>query len=82
MKEVMNNMLVCFRQEVFNHVMDQCIENYECLVINNNAKVIISDQVFGIKQMLMMILKFVILCSGNTMKITMVLIAMMKKNLI
>lgn len=24
--------------EVFNQVMDQCTENYECLVINNNSK--------------------------------------------
>lgn len=36
--------------EVFNQVMDQCTENYECLVINNNAKSNnLSDQVFWYK---------------------------------
>ena len=36
--------------EVFNAVMDQCTENYECLVINNNAKSNkIEDQVFWYK---------------------------------
>ena len=37
-------------QEVFNQVMDQCTENYECLVINNNAKSNnLNDQVFWYK---------------------------------
>ena len=37
--------------EMFCQVMDQCTENYECLVINNNAKSNkLTDQVFGIKQ--------------------------------
>ena len=36
--------------EVFSAVMDQCTENYECLVINNNAKSNkIEDQVFWYK---------------------------------
>tara|TARA_B110000211_G_scaffold55592_1_gene61868 strand:+ start:5953 stop:6759 length:807 start_codon:yes stop_codon:yes gene_type:complete len=36
--------------EVFNQVMDQCTENYECLVINNNAKSNkLEDQVFWYK---------------------------------
>ena len=36
--------------EVFNQVMDQCTENYECLVINNNAKSnSLCDQVFWYK---------------------------------
>jgi len=37
-------------QEVFNQVMDQCTENYECLVINNNSKSNkLEDQVFWYK---------------------------------
>jgi len=36
--------------EMFNQVMDQCTENYECLVINNNAKSNkLTDQVFWYK---------------------------------
>ena len=36
--------------EVFAQVMDQCTENYECLVINNNAKSNkLTDQVFWYK---------------------------------
>ena len=36
--------------EVFNQVMDQCTENYECLVINNNAKSNkLDEQVFWYK---------------------------------
>ena len=36
--------------EVFNQVMDQCTENFECLVINNNAKSNrLEDQVFWYK---------------------------------
>ena len=36
--------------EVFCQVMDQCTENYECLVVNNNAKSNkIEDQVFWYK---------------------------------
>ena len=36
--------------EVFCQVMDQCTENYECLVINNNAKSNkLTDQVFWYK---------------------------------
>ena len=36
--------------EVFSAVMDQCTENYECLVINNNAKSNrLEDQVFWYK---------------------------------
>ena len=36
--------------EVFCAVMDQCTENYECLVINNNAKSNkLTDQVFWYK---------------------------------
>ena len=36
--------------EVFCAVMDQCTENYECIVINNNAKSNrIEDQVFWYK---------------------------------
>ena len=36
--------------EIFTQVMDQCTENYECLVINNNAKSNkIEDQVFWYK---------------------------------
>ena len=35
---------------MFCQVMDQCTENYECLVINNNAKSNkLSDQVFWYK---------------------------------
>ena len=38
--------------EVFQQVMDQCTENYECLVINNNAKSNkLEDQVFWYKAM-------------------------------
>ena len=33
--------------EAFNQVMDQCTENFECLVINNNAKSNkLQDQIF------------------------------------
>ena len=36
--------------EMFCQIMDQCTENYECLVINNNAKSnILTDQVFWYK---------------------------------
>ena len=36
--------------EIFNQVMDQCTENYECLVINNNAKSNkLEEQVFWYK---------------------------------
>ena len=36
--------------EMFCQVMDQCTENYECLVINNNSKSNkLSDQVFWYK---------------------------------
>ena len=36
--------------EMFCQVMDQCTENYECLVINNNAKSNkLEDQVFWYK---------------------------------
>ena len=36
--------------EVFSQVMDQCTENYECLVINNNAKSNkLQDQIFWYK---------------------------------
>ena len=36
--------------ESFCHVMDQCTENYECLVINNNSKSNkLSDQIFWYK---------------------------------
>ena len=36
--------------EIFCQVMDQCTENYECLVINNNAKSNkLEDQVFWYK---------------------------------
>lgn len=36
--------------DTFNQVMDQCTENYECLVINNNAKSNkLEDQVFWYK---------------------------------
>jgi hypothetical protein len=36
--------------EAFCQVMDQCTENYECLVINNNSKSNkLSDQVFWYK---------------------------------
>ena len=36
--------------EMFCQVMDQCTENYECLVINNNAKSNkFADQVFWYK---------------------------------
>ena len=36
--------------EAFNQVMDQCTENYECLVINNNSKSNkLQDQVFWYK---------------------------------
>ena len=36
--------------DFFNQVMDQCTENYECLVINNNAKSNkLEDQVFWYK---------------------------------
>ena len=35
---------------MFFQVMDQCTENYECLVINNNAKSNkLEDQVFWYK---------------------------------
>tara|TARA_B110000208_G_scaffold192063_1_gene262443 strand:+ start:4205 stop:4978 length:774 start_codon:yes stop_codon:yes gene_type:complete len=36
--------------EIFNQVMDQCTENFECIVINNNAKSNkLEDQVFWYK---------------------------------
>jgi len=36
--------------EIFSQVMDQCTENYECLVINNNAKSNkLYDQIFWYK---------------------------------
>jgi hypothetical protein len=36
--------------EVFSQIMDQCTENYECLVIHNNSKSnILTDQVFWYK---------------------------------
>lgn len=36
--------------DIFSQVMDQCTENYECLVINNNAKSNkLTDQVFWYK---------------------------------
>ena len=36
--------------EMFSQVMDQCTENYECLVINNNAKSNkLEDQIFWYK---------------------------------
>ena len=36
--------------EMFCQIMDQCTENYECLVINNNAKSNkLTDQVFWYK---------------------------------
>jgi hypothetical protein len=36
--------------EAFCQVMDQCTENYECLVINNNAKSNkLTDQIFWYK---------------------------------
>jgi hypothetical protein len=36
--------------ESFTQVMDQCTENYECLVINNNAKSNkLQDQIFWYK---------------------------------
>ena len=36
--------------EMFCQVMDQCTENYECLVINNNAKSNkLEDQIFWYK---------------------------------
>ena len=36
--------------EIFQSIMDQCTENYECLVIHNNAKSNkIEDQVFWYK---------------------------------
>ena len=31
--------------ESFAQIMDQCTENYECLVINNNAKAQLNDQI-------------------------------------
>ena len=38
--------------EIFCQVMDQCTENFECLVINNNAKSNkLEDQVFWYKAM-------------------------------
>ena len=44
--------------EIFCQVMDQCTEDYECLVIHNNAKSNkLEDQVFGIKQILTKIFK-------------------------
>ena len=44
--------------DIFCQVMDNCTENYECLVINNNAKVInLKTKFFGIK--LIHILHFV-----------------------
>ena len=49
-KDYMNTMRVCFSFEMFCQVMDQCTENYECLVINNNAKSNkLTDQVFWYK---------------------------------
>ena len=40
--------------ESFAQIMDQCTENYECLVINNNAKSNkFNDQIFGTKLTLM-----------------------------
>ena len=39
--------------ESFCQVMDQCTENYECLVVSNNAKSNkLEDQIFGTKQLL------------------------------
>ncbi len=50
-KDCMNIMLVCFPTfEIFCQVMDQCTEDYNCLVINNNAKSNkLEDQVFWYK---------------------------------
>ena len=50
-KDYMKIMLVCFQVfEVFCQVMDQCTENYECLVIHNNAKSNkLEDQVYWYK---------------------------------
>ena len=49
--------------------MDQCTENYECLVINNNAKVInYMIKFIGIKQTFIQILKLVLLNFGNILK--------------
>lgn len=56
--------------ESFCQVMDQCTENYECLVINNNAKSNkLQDQVFGTKRTVIMILNWVQKSSGNYPKI-------------
>ena len=46
----MKIMLVCSSFESFCQVMDQCTENYECLVINNNSKSNkLQDQIFWYK---------------------------------
>ena len=43
-------MPVCLAFESFCQVMDQCTENYECLVISNNAKSNkLEDQIFWYK---------------------------------
>ena len=48
--DYMNIMRVCFTFEMFCQVMDQCTENFECLVVNNNAKSNkLEDQVFWYK---------------------------------
>ena len=52
--------------EVFCQVMDQCTENYECLVIHNNAKSNkLKIKYIGIKLKLMMISRVEHLNFGN-----------------
>ena len=62
--------------ESFCAVMDNTTENYECLVINNNAKSNkLTDQIFGIKQKIMEISSWVPRNFGKSVKI---LVRMMK----
>ena len=52
--------------ESFCQIMDQCTENYKCLVINNNVKSNkLTDQVFGIRQKITMISSWVRKNSGK-----------------
>ena len=49
-KRIWKIMQVCLTFESFCQVMDQCTENFECLVINNNAKSNkLTDKFNGIK---------------------------------
>ena len=65
--------------DIFCQVMDQCTENYECLVIHNNAKSNkLQDQVFWYKADFILIFNLDIHLYGNIMLIILIQ-TMMKK---